>query len=84
MEALDAGGSAFLQPCGQRVSPANAQPAKIEDLKPAAAPGVQPGDALQGLDIVVKGRADKDPDPKVIAVARLLPIVKAMNQLLEP
>jgi transposase InsO family protein len=84
VEAHDAGCYSLLQPRVQRVSPPNAEPAEIEDLKLAPAPGVQSGDALQGLEIVIEGWTDKNPDAKVIAAARLLPIVKAMHQPLEP
>ena len=84
VEAHDAGCSSLLQPRVQRVSPPNAEPAEIEDPKLAPAPGVQSGDALQGLEIVIERWTDKNPDAKVIAAARLLPIVKAMHQLLEP
>ena len=38
---------------------------------------------MQGLEIVVKGWANKNADLKIITAARLLPIVKAMNELLE-
>jgi hypothetical protein len=57
---------------------------RIEYLKLGAPPGVQSRNALQGLQIVIKGRADKYPDLDVIAAIRLFPVVKAMNKLFEP
>src|SRR5580693_6298382 len=54
---------------------------RISNLAPP--PGIQPSDPLQGLQIVIKGRADKDPDLEIIAVGRLFPIVETMNELLE-
>ena len=70
MKADDAGGSAFLQPFGQRGSLPDAQPAEIEDLKLGPASCVQSGDTVQGLDIVIKGRADEDADPEIGPVKR--------------
>jgi hypothetical protein len=60
-------GPAFFEPFDQRLPGANTKPAKIEDLELGAAPGMQPGDALQGLQIVIKGRAHKNPDLQVVA-----------------
>ena len=44
---------------------------------------MQPSDPPQGLQIVIKGRTDKDPDLEVIAAGRLFPIMETMNELLE-
>jgi hypothetical protein len=84
MEPHDTGGSTLLQPLDQRVALPNAEPAEIEYLKLGPAPRVKSRNALQGLQIVIKGRTDKYPDLEVIAAVRLLPIVKSMNELLEP
>ena len=83
MEACDTDCSSFLQPRDQRVPMPDAKPAEIEDLKVAPAPGAQSGDALQGVEIVVKGRTHENSDLEVIAAVRLLPIVKTVNELLE-
>jgi len=45
---------------------------------------VQSRNALQSLQIVVKGRTDKYRDLEFIAAVRSLPIVKSMDELLEP
>ena len=67
MEPDDTDCSTFLQPLDQRVALPNPEPAEIEYLKLGAAPRMQSRNALQGVQIVVKGRTDKYPDLKVIA-----------------
>jgi hypothetical protein len=54
----------LVEPRDQLVAAADAQAAEIEDVKPVAAPFAQ-RDALQGFDVVVEGRADKDADLKI-------------------
>jgi len=67
MEPDDTDCSTFLQPLDQRVALPNAEPAEIEYLKLGPAPRMQSRNALQGVQIVVKGRTDKYSDLKVIA-----------------
>jgi hypothetical protein len=71
----------LVEPRDQLVAAADAQAAEIEDVKPVAAPFAQ-RDALQGFDVVVEGRADKDADLKIWAVG-LPPIVEPMYERFE-
>ncbi len=83
MEADNAGGLSFRQPCRERISLPNSNPAEIEDLKFSPAPGAQSGDPRQGLQVVVEGWAHKSPDLEVVSAARLPPVVKPVHELLE-
>ena len=58
----------------------------MEYLKLGPAPWCAVVQRPQGLQIVVKGRTDKYSDREVIATRSIasLPIVKSMNELLEP
>src|SRR5262245_61500432 len=67
----------------------NASPSRIRSpperqyLERHAAPGAQPRDPLQGLDIVIVRRTDEDADLEVVPAARLFPIMEAVHKLLE-
>src|ERR1700739_4971835 len=84
VKANNTGCPALLQPRDEFVAAPDAQPAEIEDLELASTTLAQARDAFQGLDVVIEGRAHEDPDFEVVAMLRLLPVVKAMHQLLEP
>ena len=75
--------SRSAKPSDQLVAAPHAEAAEIEDLKFRPAPRVQPGNALQGLQIVIKRRTDKNVDRQIVPAARLRPIVKPMDELLE-
>jgi hypothetical protein len=84
VEPDDAGGLSLIQPCGQRIAGANAQPAEIDDVKPGSATGSQARDAGDDVDVVIERRADNGADLEVVAALRLLPIMEAVHQMLEP
>ena len=78
-----AGCSAFFHPFGQGLARPNAKSAEVKDLKLGPTPGMKSCNTLQGLKIVIKGRTDENANLQVVTAARLLPIVEAMNELLE-
>jgi hypothetical protein len=78
----DAGGLPFIHPRFQIIGAANPQPSQIKNLERAAAPGPQPADTLEGLDIVVERGADKRSDVDV-GLARRLPVIEPVNERFE-
>src|SRR5262249_18520661 len=83
MKTRYAGCSAFFEPFDQGLTRPDAKPAEVKDLKLGPTPGMKSYNTLQGLEIVIKGRTHKNPDLQVVTAARFLPIVEAMNKLLE-
>jgi hypothetical protein len=75
MKPDDPGRAAFLNPGGQLVAAAHTQSTEIKNLKPAAAPGAQSGDAPESFQVVVKRGVDKDADLQIVAAGRSLPVV---------
>jgi hypothetical protein len=82
VETDDAGGSAVFDPFDQVLATPDAQPAEIDEAKLGATAFAQARDTLQGLDVVVEKRADKDADLQIGAFG-LPPIVKAVDQRFE-
>ena len=67
----------------QRAVGADAQPAEIENPETGAAPGSNPRDAGDDIDVVIEGGADKGSDLVIVAVLRILPVMEAVDQLLK-
>jgi hypothetical protein len=75
--------SALFEPFDQGVARPDSQPAEVEDLQPGPTPGMQSRDPLQGLQIIIKGRTDKNPDLQIGPAARSRPVVETMHELLK-